>query len=93
MCVDHHEIGFTKSFDLGGHKKTHCQNSQSENRKDGAGDESDLEKERHNEARKVSTEPQLSPSRPGWALFWGDEGEWIFPAIPKYIYEAYIIFW
>lgn len=45
MCVDHHEIGFSKGFDFGGHEKAHRQNSQSENHEDCAGDEADLEKD------------------------------------------------
>ena len=43
--VHHHEIGLTKGFDFGGHKKAHCQDSQSENHEDCARDESDLEKD------------------------------------------------
>lgn len=45
MCVDHHKICFSKGFDFVGHKKAHCQNSQSENHEDCAGDESNLEKD------------------------------------------------
>lgn len=42
LRVHHHEVSFAKCFDFGGHQESHCQDSQSENHEDGAGDESDL---------------------------------------------------
>lgn len=67
MSVNHHKIGFAKGFDFGGHKKAHCQNSQSKNHEDCARDESDLEKDTRKQAR-ISTVLQHSLSPPGQDL-------------------------
>lgn len=67
--VDHHKIGLAEGFDFGGHEKARCQDSQSEDHEDRAGNESDLEKDTAKQDR-VSSVLGLYRALPreGWVL-------------------------